>query len=66
MSKNQNSTTMKNIFKSRGIILDLLEKRGYNVSDYNNRSFGEVQNMYSDKDVYKLIEKEVTKLLYEN
>ena len=27
MAKNQNSTTLKNIFKSRGIILDLLEKK---------------------------------------
>ena len=65
MSKNQNSTTMKNIFKSRSIILDLLEKRGYNVSDYNNRSFGEVQNMYSDKQLDMLIEHKTDKIVIE-
>jgi DNA-directed RNA polymerase subunit H (RpoH/RPB5) len=53
---------MKNIFKSRNIILDLLEKRGYNVSDYNNRSFGEVQNMYSDKQLDMLLEHKTEKV----
>jgi len=66
MSKNQNSTTMKNIFKSRSIILDLLEKRGYNVSDYNNRSFGEVQNMFSDKQLDMLIEHKTDKVIIED
>lgn len=62
MAKNYNSTTMKNIFKSRGIILDLLDKRGYDVSDYNNRSFGEVQNMYSDKQLDMLIDHKTKKV----
>lgn len=66
MSRNQNSTTMKNIFKSRATILDLLEERGYDVSDYNNRSFGEVQNMYSDKQLDMLIEHKTDKVIIED
>ena len=66
MAKNQNSTTMKNIFKSRATILDLLEERGYDVSDYNNRSFGEVQNMYSDKQLDMLIEHKTDKVIIED
>ena len=62
MAKNHNSTTMKNIFKSRNQILNLLSKRGYDTSDYNNRSFGEVQNMYSDKQLDMLLEHKTDKV----
>ena len=43
--KNQNSTAISNIYKSRKIILDILGKRGYDVSDYVGFSINEISIM---------------------
>lgn len=45
------------VYKSRKNVLDLLEKQGYNVSDYNNFSVTEVNAMYQNKQLDMLIEK---------
>ena len=48
MSKS-NSTTISNIYKSRNIILRQLEKRGYDISEHEDRSIVEIQSQYNQK-----------------
>jgi DNA-directed RNA polymerase subunit H (RpoH/RPB5) len=45
------------VYKSRKNVLNLLERQGYNVSDYNNFSVTEVNAMYQNKQLDMLIEK---------
>ena len=49
MSGKSNSSTIGNIYKSRNIILDLLKNRGYDISDYEDRSIVELQAQYNAK-----------------
>ena len=49
MNGKSNSSTITNIYKSRNIILDLLKNRGYNISDYEDRSVVEIQAQYNAK-----------------
>ena len=49
MSGKSNSSTITNIYKSKNIILDLLKNRGYNISDYEDRSIVEIQAQYNAK-----------------
>ena len=44
------------IFKSRNIILELMEKRGYDIDDYTNRSINEIGQMLSNKQLDLLLE----------
>lgn len=45
------------IYKSRKNVLNLLERQGYNISDYNNFTVTEVNAMYQNKQLDMLIEK---------
>ena len=45
----QNSSTISQIYTSRNIILNLVKERGYDTSDYEDRSISEIQKMYNEK-----------------
>jgi DNA-directed RNA polymerase subunit H (RpoH/RPB5) len=45
------------IYKSRKNLLNLLERQGYNVSDYSNFTVTEVNAMYQNKQLDMLLEK---------
>lgn len=56
--QNQNhSSLISSIYKSRKTILDLMDKQGYNVSDYNNFSINEVNSMKQNNQLDMLLEK---------
>ena len=54
----QNSSTISQIYTSRNIILDLVKERGYDTSDYEDRSISEIQKMYNEKQLDMLMNKE--------
>ena len=56
----QNSSTISQIYTSRNIILDLVKERGYDTSDYEERSISEIQKMYNEKQLDMLMNKEDT------
>ena len=56
----QNSSTISQIYTSRNIILDLVKERGYDTSDYEDRSISEIQKMYNEKQLDMLMNKEDT------
>ena len=55
------SPLVSKIYKSRNIILQLLEKRGFNVDDYTDFSINEVHIMYNNKQLDMLLENPNTK-----
>ena len=52
----QQSSEIQKIFKSRNILLDLLEKQGYDVSNYTGSGINEVNSMYQNKQMDMLLE----------
>jgi DNA-directed RNA polymerase subunit H (RpoH/RPB5) len=58
-TKQISSGLITSIYKSRQILLELLEKQGYNVKDYANFSINEVNNMSTNKQLDMLVEKPV-------
>jgi len=56
-TKQISSGLITSIYKSRQILLELLEKQGYNVNDYANFSINEVNNMSTNKQLDMLVEK---------
>lgn len=56
-TKQISSGLITSIYKSRQILLELLEKQGYNVKDYANFSINEVNNMSTNKQLDMLVEK---------
>jgi len=56
--QNQNhSSLISSIYKARKTILELMDKQGYNVSDYNNFSINEVNSMKLNNQLDMLLEK---------
>lgn len=56
--QNQNhSNLISSIYKARKTILELMDKQGYNVSDYNNFSVNEVNSMKQNNQMDMLLEK---------
>jgi DNA-directed RNA polymerase subunit H (RpoH/RPB5) len=53
----QQSSEIQKIFKSREVILDLLDKQGYNTSKYTGSSITEVSSMYITKQMDMLLKK---------
>jgi len=47
-----------NLVQSRGILLDMLERRGYDVSNYKNYSINEIRIMRENKTLDMRLEKE--------
>ena len=54
--KNTNSKTIANIFRSRKVILNIAEGRGFDISDYDNFSINEIQILYTNKQLDMLLE----------
>jgi DNA-directed RNA polymerase subunit H (RpoH/RPB5) len=59
-NKNKNSTSslVSSVHKSRQIIVDLMKRQNYNVSDYENFSINEVNSMLQNNQLDMLLEKE--------
>lgn len=56
MSSQNSSVLISHIYTSRKIILELLEKQGYNVNDYSNFSINEVNSMKINNQLDMLLE----------
>jgi len=57
MQSQNHSSLISYIYKARKIILELMEKQGYNISDYNNFSINEVNSMKQNNQLDMLLEK---------
>lgn len=56
--QNQNhSSLISSIYKARKTILELMDKQGYNINDYNNFSINEVNSMKQNNQLDMLLEK---------
>ena len=56
--QNQNhSSLISSIYKARKTVLELMDKQGFNVSDYNNFSINEVNSMKQNNQLDILLEK---------
>ena len=51
----ENSLTISNIYKSRKIMLELFNTRGYDVDEWNDFSINEIQSMYSNNQLDMLL-----------
>ena len=49
MSKVSQHSFIHSLYKSRGVLLDILKRRGYNVEEYENISFSEISKMEKNK-----------------
>ena len=58
----QQSSEIQKIFKSRNILLNLLDKQGYDVSSYTGSGINEVTSMYQNKQMDMLLEKKDKKV----
>jgi len=54
-NQKQTSFTVSKIYKSRKNLLNILEKRGFDISDYNNFGINEIQAMYANKQLDMLL-----------
>ena len=59
MASQNLSSLISSIYNSRKIILELMEKQGYNIDDYNNFSITEVNAMKNNNQLDMLLEKKV-------
>jgi DNA-directed RNA polymerase subunit H (RpoH/RPB5) len=60
MASQNTSSLISQVYKSRTVILDLMEKQGYMVTDYNGFSVNEVNTMKLNNQLDMLLEKEDT------
>jgi len=51
----ENSLTISNIYKSRKILLELLETRGYDIEEWNDFSINEIQAMHTNEQLDLLL-----------
>jgi DNA-directed RNA polymerase subunit H len=58
MASQNTSSLISQVYKSRTVILDLMEKQGYTVTDYNGFSVNEVNTMKLNNQLDMLLEKE--------
>lgn len=49
------SGTISTLFKSRNTLLDLLEKQGFDISDYTDYGVNEIQTMYTNNQLDMLL-----------
>jgi DNA-directed RNA polymerase subunit H (RpoH/RPB5) len=65
MASNSSSSLISSIYKSRNILLELLESQGYNINDNFEFNVNEVNAMFANKQLDMILEKisenEVTK-----
>jgi DNA-directed RNA polymerase subunit H (RpoH/RPB5) len=64
MSQKHTSTTVSKIYKSRNILLSILEKRGFDISEYKNFGINEIQIMFNNKQLDMLMENKNKKKIY--
>jgi ribosomal protein S8 len=57
MQSQNHSSLISYIYKARKTILELMDKQGYNISDYNNFSINEVNSMKQNNQLDMLLEK---------
>ena len=57
MTSQSSSILISSVYKSRKVILELMEKQGYNVNDYANFSVNEVNSMKQNNQLDMLLEK---------
>jgi DNA-directed RNA polymerase subunit H (RpoH/RPB5) len=60
MASQNLSTLIPQIYKSRSVLLDLMEKQGYNVSDYQGFSVNEVNTMKTNNQLDMILEKNMS------
>lgn len=56
MASQNSSVLISHIYTSRKIILELMEKQGYNITDYSNFSISEVNSMKQNNQLDMLLE----------
>jgi DNA-directed RNA polymerase subunit H (RpoH/RPB5) len=66
MASQNSSVLISQIYNSRKIILELMEKQGYNVNDYCNFSVSEVNSMKQNNQLDMLLETSDDKINNEN
>jgi DNA-directed RNA polymerase subunit H (RpoH/RPB5) len=59
--KNSSSSFISKLHKSRGILLDILEKRGFDTEDYKYYGISEIQLMFNNKQLDMLLENKKNK-----
>ena len=57
MASQNTSSLISQVYKSRNVILDLMEKQGYTITDYNGFSVNEVNTMKLNNQLDMLLEK---------
>ena len=57
MQSQNHSSLISSIYKARKTVLELMDKQGYNVNDYNNFSINEVNSMKQNNQLDMLLEK---------
>ena len=57
MTSQNSSAMISTVYNSRKIILELMEKQGYNTEDYSNFSINEVNSMKQNNQLDMLLEK---------
>jgi DNA-directed RNA polymerase subunit H (RpoH/RPB5) len=66
MASQNSSVLISHIYTSRKIILELMEKQGYNTNDYSNFSISEVNSMKQNNQLDMLLETKEEKVTPEN
>lgn len=66
MASQNSSILISHIYNSRKIVLELMQKQGYNVNDYANFSINEVNSMKQNNQLDMLLEKSDEHVTSEN
>ena len=66
MTSQNSSVLISHIYTSRKTILELMEKQGYNISDYSNFSISEVNSMKQNNQLDMLLETKEENVTPEN
>ena len=64
MSKVSQSQLVHSLFKSRNILLEVLKRRGYDVSEYENTSFSEISKLDKNKQLDMVLETDSGRKIY--
>ena len=64
MSQKQNSKTISQINKSRNILLDILDRRGFKTDEYRGFGITGIQSMFNNKQLDMLLEKDNGEKIY--
>lgn len=60
MSSQNSSSNISSVYKSRKVVLELMQKQGYNTDEYENFSVNDVNSMFQNKQLDMLLEKKQT------